>query len=133
MKKTKLEKIFKKYNIILAYQFGSSVKGITSELSDLDIAVLFEKEEPSFKILHLLLEDLRKCFGNENIDLCRLNHASPVLKHVVASEGVLLYEKKEDLDKAFATRALQEYEDTQRLRYIYLGSIKERVGYEQVI
>jgi len=123
----KLITIFQKYKVVLAYQFGSTVRNMQTRISDVDIAVLFEKDEPSLKDILGLSHELSLYFKTEKIDLSRLNSAPPVLKQVVATEGILLYEKVKGLDSTFSQLALKEYEDTLYLRKVYRDSLKDRL------
>lgn len=123
----KLITIFQKYEVVLAYQFGSTVRNMQTKISDVDIAVLFEKDEPPVRKLLELSHELSLYFKTENIDLSRLNTAPPVLRQVVATEGKLLYEKRKGLDTVFSQSALKEYEDTLYLRKVYRDSLRVRL------
>jgi len=109
-----LEEIFRKENVVLAYLFGSALKGNITPLSDVDIAVLFsksiKKEEYLDKILKLASE-IDKILGIYNTEVVCLNNASLLLKHraVFYGKAIFVYDPK--LKRDFELRVLQEYED----------------------
>ena len=129
MTKTSLKKIFESHGVILAYQFGSSINGKTSKISDVDVAVLFEKEEPPLRKLLQLSSKLSDYFKTDRLDLARLNNSSPLFKHRVAVSGNVLFEKYAGLSNQFAYTALQEYEDNKYFEDQYFKSFKERLNY----
>jgi predicted nucleotidyltransferase len=112
--KKKLEKIFKKEGVVLAYLFGSAARGKMGPLSDVDIAVLFskkvKKDEYFDKQLKLALEidEALKIYKTEVI--C-LNEAPPLLKHRAVFFGIPIFISNSKLKREFEFRVLQEYED----------------------
>ena len=125
----KLKKIFIKYNVSLAYQFGSTVKGMSNNSSDVDVALYFDKEPRRMSDLLDLRHKLSEVFKTEKLDLTILNSAPFLLKHEIATKGKLLYENKEGLDREFSKRALQTYEDCKYFDDVYFSSFKDRVSY----
>ena len=106
--KKNIAKIAKKHRLKLVMLFGSFANGRNRKDSDLDIAVLGEKEI-SFKKSIDLVNEFTKVF-HKNIDLAVLNHANPLLLHQASKGSILLYgEKKEFL--AFKLYAFHRYND----------------------
>lgn len=125
-----LRKIFQKNQVVLAYLFGSQVRGITGKLSDVDIAVLFDEKVFSRRSLDALLEligDLKKSLKKENIDVIPLNNASPAMKYQAVILGRQIYTQDSKQAFEFEKKVLQEYEDTAFLRQVYYQHMKERI------
>lgn len=112
--KNRLEKIFKKEGVVLAYLFGSAAREKAGPLSDIDIAVLFSKkikEEEYFeKRLKLALE-IDEVFGTYKTEVICLNETPPLLKHRVVFYGVPIFVSDPRLQRIFEFSVLQEYED----------------------
>ena len=123
------EKSFKKFNVRLAYLFGSRAKGNAAPESDFDIAVLFEKDggrTDYFDKAIYLAEDLRNYFPTE-IDIVALNQAGSLLKYEVIANGQLLYRSDEKFRLDFEVSSVNEYIDDKYVRDIYYNALKERV------
>lgn len=125
-----IKKLFCKNGVVLAYLFGSRVKGTAGKFSDVDIAVLFDQKtfsQQSLKILLQLIGDLKRGLGEDNIDVIPLNNASPVLKHQAVILGRRIY--SQDLKQAleFERGVFREHEDTAFLRRTYYRCMKDRI------
>ncbi len=118
----KLQNIFQKHNVCLAYLFGSQQKGQVGPLSDLDIAVLFNPTKKNYTITDLLSlnSELKDFYPQDKIDLTTLNDAPPLLKKEAALKGETIYSSLNPSQQfAFEKKVLEEYEDTKRLREVY--------------
>lgn len=121
--------LFKKFNIKLAYLFGSQAKGLSVAESDFDIAVLFSEKADKSDFLDeatYLKEDLRSYFPNE-VDVVPLNNAGSLLKYEVISNGRLLYAEDERFRLDFEVLSVKEYIDDKYVRDIYYNALSERI------
>jgi len=110
----KLEKIFKKEGVVLAYLFGSAAKERMGPSSDIDVAVLFSKKvkrgdyfDKRLKLASKIDEAL-KAYKTEVI--C-LNEVPPLLKHQAVFFGIPIFISDSRTKQDFEFRVLQEYED----------------------
>lgn len=71
------------------YVFGSVAKGHAREDSDIDIAVLLEKEEDVYDVF-MLAQELASIL-DQDVDLVQLKTASTVFQVQIISEGQVLY------------------------------------------
>lgn len=117
--------LFRSYPfIIAAYQFGSTIRGQESPLSDLDIAILVDEEKAPgrYELLKtelFLAHELQKRLGVSEVDLLTLNHQKPHLQYAVLRTGELIYDIGSSYRIRFAQRVVQAYLDFQpTLRFI---------------
>lgn len=114
--------IFQEHNVILAYVFGSVARGAESPLSDIDIAVLFDKRvsmELQAEQEFSLVSSISRVLKREHVDMVNLGRVrSPVLKHRAVFFGCPIFVADEHLRVRFEKRVLEEYEDTKHLRHI---------------
>ena len=105
----------------MAYLYGSQARGDAGPLSDVDVAVLFapdvQESERFQRVLHLIGE-LGSVFGRDDVYVVDLADASPLLRHHVYYDGVVLYCPDDAVRVRFATKALRDYVDTEPLRRI---------------
>ena len=123
------KQIFQRFNIKLAYLFGSQAKGNAAAESDFDIAVLFEKgnnHPDSLDKTVYLKEDLRDYFPNE-VDIVALNQANSLLKYEVISNGRLLYAEDEKFRLDFEVLSINEYIDDKYTLEIYYDALNKRI------
>lgn len=120
--KDNIEYLISNYDIKLVYIFGSYAKGSNNKNSDLDIAVLLNKEyNPTIKVA--LLGDLNSIFKRDDIDLVILNSSNSVLSHQVIKYGKIAYEESEDIKVEFEVRVLREYMDMEYFRKVQMEGI----------
>lgn len=136
VKAREIETIFDRYDVTLAYLFGSQARESVTPLSDVDVAVLFAKEVPSAEYsdrqISLITEFMRLLSRND-IDVLVLNVAPPLIRHN-ALKGRLLHSRSDKERVQFEVRTRREYLDSRRIRDIqnkalvnrYLGHSKER-------
>ncbi|MBP8163753.1 MAG: nucleotidyltransferase domain-containing protein [Propionivibrio sp.] len=98
--------------IACAYLFGSIARGMAGPASDLDIAVLYERDPPE------TLEGSGVGLGGElevsvglPVDLVVLNRAPVDLVHRVLRDGILVLERDRNARVRFEVRARNAYFD----------------------
>jgi predicted nucleotidyltransferase len=96
--------------LVCAYLFGSYARGEIAPESDVDVAVLFERDPPrTLAGLHLdLADDLRVAVGGP-VDLVVLNRAPADLIHRVLRDGILILERDRAARIRFEVRARNAY------------------------
>ena len=85
-----LDELARRHGIALVLQFGSTVEGAVHERSDLDIAVLFDRQPPGFAERAELAHELQLIFPSSEVDLAVLNHADPLFMKQVLERSRLL-------------------------------------------
>jgi predicted nucleotidyltransferase len=110
-----------------AYLFGSSVRGETGPLSDIDIAVFLDGRVSPFDFRLRLSASLAQALGSEHFDLVTLNDAPLLLKYEVVRGGRVIKEEK-NKRVAFETKVLSEYLDTACLRRTQRTYLKEQLA-----
>ena len=114
--------------IIAVYLFGSHAKKKSHAKSDIDLAILFDKNTVS-KALDRSLKitcDLMKLLNRDKVDIVTLNTANPILKNQVYKYGFLLFCKDQIEVIRFKARTFLEYLDIQPVRRICEIAIKQR-------
>ena len=121
--------VFDRYPVVAAYLFGSQASGMTTPLSDVDIAVVLEPDRASPGLVQAnLISDLMLVFQRSDVDVVVLNTAPPLLKERAISRGRLLY-CRDDLARVhFEVATRREYFDTQPLRDAQDRALLARYG-----
>lgn len=84
-----LEDVAHRHGALLLLQYGSTVTGREHADSDVDVAVLFDRQ-PTYQQLGALLADLGPAFPGREVDVGVLNRADPLfLKKVLESARLL--------------------------------------------
>lgn len=113
VKKTK--PIFKKYEVVFAYLFGSQATGTNTKSSDYDIAVMLPDKFNSnkrFKIRLKLMTELSCVLKTENIDVIILNDIRDIIfKFTIVKEGKTIYEKNHVKRVMFEFNVMTNYYD----------------------
>jgi len=97
-------------NILLAYIFGSQLKGKTGPLSDYDFAV-FLSQKPSSQFKYKLKNKLVNVLDPGQVDLIILNDAPIELKYKVIATGKVIYQKNLAVRVEFEADTLSQYFD----------------------
>ncbi len=102
--------------VIALYLFGSEAKEKANAQSDVDIAVLYERNSipTSLEILDIRSELESKL--RRDVDLVIFNNANPILKHQIFKKGTLLLVNNRKLHNDFFVKSVMEYDDIQRVR-----------------
>jgi len=111
--------------VLLAYLFGSSLRGKRGEKTDIDIAILIDPglfnrldvTQP-FRYEAEMISELILLLKHNLVDLVILNKATPLLAYQVIHNGLLLFSRSEDLRIKFEINSLKRHADTKRLREI---------------
>lgn len=102
-------------HIVLAYLFGSTVRGEANCLSDIDIAVLFDTtltKKEAFDLQLKLIVDLGDHLKTNNVDLVMLNDSPLLLTFNIIRDGITL--KSDERGRVhFETRIMSRYYDEQ--------------------
>ena len=117
-----------KPEIDVVYLFGSAVSGKLHTESDIDIAVLFQKNKtPSDMQLIEVKADLNVLMGKE-VDLISLNQVSPILQMQVIKKGKKIIVQNDKRLSLFIIRAFTDYCDLKIIRRpIEEKILKERI------
>jgi len=109
-----LRKAMKKFKEVRAvYLFGSTASGKTGPLSDIDIAVLANKDVDRIERSNLrlkLIAELTDIFKSDKIDLIILNDAPVQLTFEIISKGKLIFGRRGEIAE-FEARASSYYHD----------------------
>jgi predicted nucleotidyltransferase len=100
----------------LAYLFGSRARGTERADSDFDIAVLLDDERARAErgaTLRRLAGRLGRVVSSALLDIVILNDATPLLRHRVLRDGVLLHARTPEARVRFAVAAMRDYQDGQ--------------------
>lgn len=85
-----LDELARRHGIALVLQFGSTVDGVVHDRSDLDIAVLFDRQPPGFAEQAAIVHEIQELFPSQEVDLAVLNHADPLFLKQVLDRSRLL-------------------------------------------
>lgn len=124
-----LREVFTRHDVDLAYLYGSQARGDTGPLSDVDVAVLFSSDiskSERFEQQLLLIGELMSIFKRSDVFMADLDDASPLLRHRVSHDGIVLYCTDDKIRVQFMTEALRDYVDTKPLRKIQLHYLVQR-------
>jgi predicted nucleotidyltransferase len=110
----KIKDILADYGLELLIIFGSYESKNFNENSDLDLAVKIKNVVQLKKDQPVILSKISALFNQIPVDLILLNHAEPLIKFKIASEGTLLYQKETGLFDKFQVRAAAEHNDAKK-------------------
>lgn len=124
-----IEKIGNKYHLVLVYLFGSKATNTDNKLSDIDIAVLLEKNR-RYEIKDLILDliyEFTRIFKSEKIDILILNKASLAIQYKVISEGKLLFELDKKRKYNYEERTTKLYLDFKKFEEEYYDVMHKQI------
>ncbi len=102
-----------KDSITLAYLFGSTVRGDTGRLSDVDIGILLDEKlskKDRFDLELKLISEITTLIKKNKIDLVVLNEAPLLLSYNIIKNGIILKSTETERVK-FETKILSIYMD----------------------
>lgn len=110
-------------DVSLAFLFGSVAERRIHQLSDIDIAVFYNKKV-SFKRHLQLVNDLTSVLETDNIDVVDMNTASPLILHDIFSFGQLVLCRDDNLYIQMRLKTLRQFDDMTHIlkiqgRYIF--------------
>lgn len=104
--------------ISTAFLYGSQVSGCVNQDSDLDIALLFDREHlPKTDRLLQLVDDLISITERE-VDLLILNDASPIICMQVLRKGEMILDQNHQAYLDFFAKTVSKYDDLKRVRLV---------------
>jgi predicted nucleotidyltransferase len=106
-----LASVFAKYNVLVAYLFGSQVEGGADAMSDVDIGVVSDGRGLSLDDVLLLQADLGRLFRPARVDLILLENVSCTLAYQAIAKGKVVYSVSEELRTDFEEHVLRLYHD----------------------
>lgn len=119
---SKVKKILKKYHVLLAVQYGSSLKSKYAE--DYDIALYLKNNRNKISSIQRELEMI----FDKPLDLVELSERTdPLLAYEILSTGKPLYEEKKDLFENLLVQIWKKYLDTQKFRDLENAYIKKGI------
>ncbi|MHC4427272.1 MAG: type VII toxin-antitoxin system MntA family adenylyltransferase antitoxin [Planctomycetota bacterium] len=106
--------------VTVAYLFGSTARGDTSDLSDVDVGVLLAEVPANLlRFRARLIDELSRALEGEQVEVVLLDEAPPALAARVVREGQLLLCRDEARRIRFEIHALRRDLDTVPLRRLY--------------
>jgi len=125
--------VFRRYNVILAYLFGSRARGDAREDSDYDIAVLTSGDVSIVDVIRLAVEIAEALEAPpDKIDVVVLNKADKIVKARILKEGKLIYTINPNLVREWEKRSYMEILDNRDLDAVYMKRVLERAQHIKV-
>lgn len=122
--------IFARFPAIQAvYLFGSAATGAMHAESDLDLALVLRRDEPTFSKLDLLAALAQAGFCN--VDVVVLNTASIVLRHEVIRHNKLIYQTPDFDHGAFFSLVTRQFLDFRPYLDVQRQAYKARMEHDQ--
>jgi predicted nucleotidyltransferase len=115
----RLEELFRRHGVRLAYLFGSAARGEAAD--DVDLALLVRQGSA-----HDLWPEVADALGTDRLDLVDLATASPTLRFRVVRDGRLLFAEDARTENEFEMAAIREYRDTAHRRRIQDAYVRRR-------
>ncbi|MFQ6066593.1 MAG: nucleotidyltransferase domain-containing protein [bacterium] len=126
-----LSPLFTKSGIILAYLFGSQAKGEIGPMSDIDIAVLWNKDEKEKLKKSLFLQSqIKETLRVDTIEVGSLNDQALSFCFRVIKDGICIFGKEKDRVE-YETFILNEYLDFSYLAEEYNRAFTQAMSKEK--
>lgn len=115
-------------DVVAAFLFGSTARGDNRLGSDVDIAVLLDRAmAPTPLRAATLASETMTILRRADVDVVVLNKATPLLRHRVARDGVVLFARSNTDVAEFVIRAIHGFVDTKPLRDLQRQQLKRRI------
>lgn len=124
-RKEKVAKVAVRRNLMFVMLYGSQVQKIKHINSDVDIAVLGNKEV-TFNDIVELNNDFSDILRVKEIDVKSLHNVDPFFRYQVLKNGILLYGCQRDFN-SFRAYAFRDYCDSKSLLKLKLKIINKRI------
>ena len=112
----------KSQNILFAYLFGSHITGITTESSDMDVAVYLDKKHADIDDYLSLHSALSRALRTDKVDLVIFNNANNlILLDSIVRHGILVIDKDKARREEFELRVLHSAIDFRDQRKAIIG------------
>jgi uncharacterized protein len=111
----------------LAILFGTRARGTARPDSDLDLAIIPVDAALSLRDENLLVANLERATGVE-VDLVRLDRATPALRWRIARDGIVLLSNPPHLAPRFLARAGIEHDDMRELEVQAMRRYRSRLA-----
>ena len=124
-----IREVNKNYPIIFGYLFGSRANGTYNSMSDVDIALMFEKDYSDTEDIFTRgdIIEIGQKFFKESIDVVNLKKAPLILKYSIVHEGIVIKDEGSGQRADFESLTLREYFDFQYYSQYYNGAVIERI------
>ncbi len=109
-----LEPIFRRHGVLVVYLFGSTARGETGPLSDVDMGILLDRRLDRSKRFNTRLKmigEMCVLVKPRDIDLVVLNDVPARLQYEVVRDGRILFCGDETARVDFEVRAMSAYLD----------------------
>jgi len=125
-----LERFFeKREEIQFALLFGSTIKGTSNKLSDVDIAVMIApgfKDSSPYGYQATLTADLMQELRRNDVDVVILNEAPILLKYEILRYGDFVHIRDKQARIQFQVDTLNQYEDFKQLYRVHEEAFHKR-------
>ncbi|MDI6891767.1 MAG: nucleotidyltransferase domain-containing protein [Actinomycetota bacterium] len=125
-----IEMLNKDKDIIAVYIFGSYASNNIGPLSDVDIAVLLDRQFPKDKYFDKQLDligEIAHILQTDEVDVVILNRAPVDFQYSIIRKSKLLLKRDEPQRVNFETKVTDKYLDTQRIRDEYYSFLHKRI------
>lgn len=118
--------------LVAFYLFGSYASGQPTPMSDIDLAVLFDKSVPAGQFLSerlRLMGYLSSALGNDEFELVVLNEVPAGLAYRIIRDGELCYVRDEAKGQLvdFKVRTMDKYFDFQPVQRMFSEGLARRL------
>ena len=138
LRKEKLQKIAKKFELDIIILFGSYARGHANPESDVDIAVRTKLAEGQrsagtarkhdWQWEFDLIRDLVFALDCGNLDIVFINSANPLLMFEIATDGIPLYEADDGAFQDFQLYAAKRHHDAKKIYRLQQLYLEDRIG-----
>jgi predicted nucleotidyltransferase len=98
-------------SVILAYLFGSQVRGEIGPLSDIDIALLLDDADETGTVRSNLRSAIADALDQERVDVVFLNRATVEFAYAIIADGELIYQQDASTRVEYEAKIMSLYCD----------------------